>query len=231
LQFLANPKHIRWQDFWRSLEDIGPKALPIILLIGFLVGVIITFQSAAPFAKFGAQIYIVDLVGLGLVREMGPLMTAIILSGRTASAFAAEIGSMKINQEIDALITMGISPVKFLSIPRILAATLMTPLLSLFLMAAGVVGCFLTMVSLGNNFHMISNELYQIVTVQDFIAGLLKTFVFGAIITSIGCLHGIKTSMGASAVGTSTTKAVVSSLIMLTVADGIFAVVYYALGI
>lgn len=230
-QTILHPGKVRWQDFWRAMEDIGPKALPIVFLIGFLVGVIITFQSAAPFAKFGAQIYIVDLVGLGLVREMGPLMTAILISGRTASAFAAEIGSMKINQEVDALTTMGIEPIKFLAIPRIFAAIIMTPLLNMFTIAAGLLGCFIIMISLGNNIHMISNELYNIVSLKDFFAGLFKTFIFGAVIASIGCLHGTKTSVGSSAVGVSTTKAVVSSLIMLTVVDGIFAVIYYLLGI
>lgn len=224
-------RRIRYQDFWRAMEDVGPKALPIVFLIGFLVGIIITFQSAEPFRRFGAQIYIVDLVGLGLVREMGPLMTAILLASRTASAFAAEIGSMKINQEIDALSTMGIDAINFLAVPRILAATIMTPFLSMFLIFSGLLGCFLIMLSLGYSPQIIIRELYGIVTIQDFFAGLIKTFVFGAIIAGVGCLHGIKTKLGASAVGVSTTRAVVSSLIMLTVVDGIFAVVYYVLGI
>lgn len=231
LQLIRHPQRIRYQDFWRAMEDIGPSALPIVFLIGFLVGVIITFQSAEPFSRFGAQIYIVDLVGLGLVREMGPLMTAILLSGRTASAFAAEIGTMKINQEVDALSTMGIDAIKFLAVPRILAAVIMTPLLSMFLIFSGLLGCFLIMLSLKYNSHILIKELYDIVSLEDFFAGLAKTFVFGAIIASIGCLHGIKTAVGASAVGLSTTRAVVSSLIMLTIVDGIFAVVYYALGI
>lgn len=228
-RYILHPHKIRYQDFWRAMEDIGPNALPIVFLIGFLVGVIITFQSAEPFSRFGAQIYIVDLVGLGLVREMGPLMTAILLAGRTASAFAAEIGSMKINQEIDALSTMGIDAIRFLAVPRILAAVIMTPLLSMFLIVSGLLGCFLIMLTLHFNFHLIAKELYDIVSLQDFFAGLIKTFVFGAIIASVGCLHGIKTTIGASAVGLSTTRAVVTSLIILTVVDGVFAVVYYAL--
>lgn len=230
-RFLFCPGCIRWQDFWRALEDVGPRALPIVFLIGFLVGVIITFQSAAPFGKFGAQLYIIDLVGLGLVREMGPLMTAILLSGRTASAFAAEIGAMKINQEIDALTTMGIEPVRFLTVPRILASIIMTPLLSMFLIVSGLLGCFAVMSSLGYNLHIFNQELISIIDLSDFVSGLLKTFVFGIIIASIGCLHGIRTNLGASAVGISTTKAVVSSLIMLVVVDGVFAIIYYALGI
>lgn len=230
-QFFLNPKSIRWQDFWRALDDVGPRALPIVFLIGFLVGVIITFQSAEPFGRFGAQIYIIDLVSLGLVREMGPLMTAILLAGRTASAFAAEIGTMKINQEIDAITTMGLEPIRFLTLPRILASMIMTPLLSMFLILSGLLGCFSVMLSLGYNLNVFYTELLSIITLTDFWAGLIKTFVFGAVIASIGCLHGIKTSIGASAVGNSTTRAVVISLIMLVIIDGIFAVIYYILGI
>ena len=230
-QFLLHPKSLRWRDFWRILDDVGPQALPIVLLIGFLVGVIITFQSAEPFGRFGAQIYIIDLVGLGLVREMGPLMTAILLAGRTASAFAAELGTMKINQEIDAITTMGLESIKFLTLPRIIASIIMTPLLSMFLILAGIIGCFLVMLSLGYNLNIFYTELLNVITLTSFLAGLIKTFVFGAVITSIGCLYGIKTSTGASAVGSATTKAVVVSLIMLVIIDGLFAIVYYILRI
>lgn len=224
-------KTLRMADFWRAMEDVGPKAFPIIILIGFLVGLITTFQSAAPLGRFGAQIYIIDLVGLGLVREMGPLMTAVLLAGRTASSFAAEIGSMKINQEVDALTTLGLEPMWFLTMPRILATIIMTPILSIFLIVSALIGCFLVMLSLGYNLNIFLSHLYDVVTTMDFISGLIKTFVFGAVIASIGCLHGMKTSLGASAVGESTTKAVVNSLIMLVFVDGVFAAVYYALGI
>lgn len=222
---------MRWQDFWRVMQTVGPQALPIIMLIGFLVGLISTFQSSAPLSRFGAQIYIIDLVALGLVREMGPLMTAVLIAGRTASAFAAEIGTMKINQEIDALTTMGIEPIKFLVLPRILATLILTPILSMFLIAAGVFGCFLVMVHLSYGFDIFVSELHAAISLTDFFSGIIKTFVFGAVIASVGCLHGIKTNFGASAVGDSTTKAVVSSLIMLVVIDGIFAAIYYVLGI
>ncbi len=231
LQFFLCQKSIRWQDFWRVLGNVGPAALPITLLIGFLVGVIITFQSIEPFSKIGAQIYIIDLVGLGLVREMGPLMTAILFAGRTASAFAAEIGTMKINQEIDAISTMGLDPIRFLTVPRVLTAIMMFPLLSMFLILSGLIGCFFVMHSLGYNLNMFCSELLNIITIKDFLAGLAKTFVFGPMIASIGCLYGIKTRIGASAVGVSTTNAVVASLVMLVFVDGIFAVIYYFLDI
>lgn len=222
---------IKWDDFWRIVYDIGPRVLPIIVLLGFLIGLISTFQSATPLGRFGAQIYIIDLVSLGLIREMGPLITAVLVAGRTASAFAAEIGTMKINQEIDALTTMGIEPVEFLVMPRIIAGLMLTPILSLFLIFAGLVGCFLVMLSLQYGFGVFISEMQNTVTLTDFFSGLIKTFVFGAVISGIGCLHGIKTSYGASAVGYSTTSAVVSGLVMLVVIDGIFATIYYFLGI
>lgn len=228
---LLHPKDIRWLDFWRALEDIGPKAFPIITLIGFLVGLISAFQAAIPLGQFGAQIYIADLVGIGLVREMGPLMTAVLLAGRTASSFAAELGTMKINQEIDALTTMGLDSVKFLTIPRVFAAILMTPLLNVFLIFFGLVGCGIVMNALGYNFDIYTHQLYSAISFGDFMSGLVKTFAFGIVVASVGCLHGIKTRLGASAVGYSTTQAVVSSLIMIVIVDGIFASIYYVLGI
>lgn len=230
-QTLLHPKSVRWRDFIRIMEDIGPNALPLIVLIGFLVGLITAFQAAIPLGKFGAQLYIADLVGLTLVKEMAPLMTAVLLAGRTASAYAAELGTMKINQEIDALTTMGLDPVKFLTIPRILAATIMTPILSLFLLLFGLVGCGVVMHSIGYNYDIYIHELENAIQLKDFIGGFIKTFVFGIVIASIGCLHGLKTRFGASAVGYSTTQAVVSSIIMIVIIDGIFACVYYALGI
>ncbi len=230
-QTLLHPKGIRWRDFLRAVEEVAPNALPLIVLIGFLVGLITAFQSAIPLGEFGAQIYIADLVGVGLMREMGPLMTAVLLAGRTASAFAAELGSMKINQEVDALTTMGLDPVRFLIIPRILAVTVMTPLLSLFLIFFGLVGCGVVMHSLGFNFDMYIHELYTAIDFGDFMGGLVKTFVFGMVISAIGCLHGLRTRFDASAVGYSTTQAVVSSIIMIVIIDGVFAWIYYVLGV
>jgi phospholipid/cholesterol/gamma-HCH transport system permease protein len=228
---LRRPRSVRWKDFWRVLEEVGPNATLLIALIGFLVGLITAFQSAIPLGKFGATIYIASLVGIGLVREMGPLMTAVLVAGRTASAFAAEIGTMKVNQEIDALTTMGIEPVKFLVIPRILAAAAMTPLLNLFLIFFGLVGSMLVMKGLGYNLAIFIKQLRLTVGLTDFAGGMVKTVVFGIAVAGIGCLHGIKTRIGASAVGYSTTQSVVSSIVMLAVVDGVFAYIYYVLGV
>ena len=228
---LLNPRKIRWHDFGKIIEETGPQALLIIALIGFLIGLISTFQAAPSFKEFGMQIYMVNLVGLGLVREMGPLLTAVLLAGRTASAFAAEIGAMKINREIDALTTMGLNPVKFLVVPRILAAMIVTPILEVFFIIFGLLGSLVVMNTMGYTVDSFVSQLYQAITPKDYLGGLLKVFVFGLVIAGVGCLHGIKTQFGAHAVGRSTTQAVVSSLIMLVVVDGVFALIYYVLGV
>ncbi|MCL5260250.1 MAG: ABC transporter permease [Gammaproteobacteria bacterium] len=228
---LLNPKKLRWRDYWRIVEDTGPRAFPIIALIGFLIGLISTFQAAPSFKEFGVQIYLVNLVGLGLVREMGPLLTSVLLSGRTASSFAAEIGTMKINEEINALNTMGLDPVRFLVVPRILATMTVTVILEAFMILFGLIGCYVVMTTLGYTFHAVINQLHQAIDTKDCIGGIIKVFFFGIVIAGVGCLHGLKTRFGAQAVGRSTTQAVVSSLIMLVIVDGIFAVIYYVLGV
>ncbi|MBU1558288.1 MAG: MlaE family lipid ABC transporter permease subunit [Gammaproteobacteria bacterium] len=228
---LRHPKWIRWKDMWVAVENVGPKAFPIVALIGFLIGLITTFQSARPLGEFGAQIYIINLVGLGLVREMGPLMTAVLLAGRTASSFAAELGTMKINQEIDALTTMGLNPIRFLTVPRILATTMMTPFLNLFLILFGLLGCGVVMFYLGYPVQTFFKQLKVAINFSDFMTGFIKAIVFGFVIAGIGCFDGLKTKSNSSAVGLSTTKAVVDSLIMIVIVDGIFAVIYYVLGV
>jgi len=230
-QAVLHPQTIRWKDMWHAIEDVGPSALPIIILVGFLIGLITAFQSAIPLSNFGAQIFIANLVGISLVKELGPLMTAVLLISRTSSSFAAEIGTMKINQEVDALITMGINPIRFLTVPRVIATTLMTPFLNIFLILAGLLGCGIVMYTLGYNPIIFLIQLKGAVHMSALIGGLIKAVVFGTMVAGIGCLHGLKTNMGASAVGRSTTQAVVSGIIMLVIVDGIFAVVYYAIGI
>jgi phospholipid/cholesterol/gamma-HCH transport system permease protein len=201
-----NIRKIRILDFLQIMEDTGPQAIPIVALIGFLIGLISTFQAAPSFAEFGAQIYMVDLVALGLVREMGPLLTSVLLAGRTASSFAAEIGTMKINQEIDALETMGISSVRLLVIPRILATMIITPILEVFFIIFGLLGSWVVMLTLGFTTDSFVHRLYEAIYPLDYIGGLIKVFVFGLVIAGVGCLHGIKTQFNAQAVGRSTTQ-------------------------
>lgn len=226
-----NPGLVRWRDVWRVMEDVGPKALPIVLLLGFLLGLIMSFQSAVPLQQFGAVIYIANIVGISLARELAPLLVAVILAGRTASSFAAEIGTMTVNQEVDALKTMGLKPLLFLAVPRILAVMAMAPLLSLFMLAIGLVGSALFMAAIGYTPEVFLNQIHSAVTVADMLGGLFKAFFFGMVIASIGCMHGLRTRFGASAVGQSTTTAVVSCIIMIVIFDGVFAVLFYVLGI
>jgi phospholipid/cholesterol/gamma-HCH transport system permease protein len=228
---LFHPHRLHWRSLWRIAEETGSKALPLILLIGFLIGLISSFQAAPTLGQFGAQIFVVNLVALGLMREMGPLMTAMLLAGRTASSFAAELGTMKINQEIDALSTMGLNPVKLLVVPRILATLLVTPFLTIFLIFSGLLGSAIVMYSLGYPFTAFTEQLYTAVRPRDYLGGLVKITIFSVAIAGIGCLHGFRVDRGAKAVGHATTAAVVSSIIMTVVLDGILAIIYYTLGI
>ncbi len=231
IRAMLHPGSLRMKDFLLVAENSGAKALPIIAMLGFLVGLILAFQGAVLMKQFAAEIYIADFVGKAVVRELGPLITAIIVAGRTGSAFAAEIGTMKVNEEIDAFTTMGLDPVRFLVIPRVSAATLMTPLLAVLTNLSGMVGGALVMVGLGFPVITYVNRVLAAVTLSDYLGGLFKALVFGLLVSCAGCLCGLRTGEGASAVGSSATRAVVSSIIMIVIADGIFAVLFYFLGI
>ena len=228
---LLRPHTVRWRDVWRVCERVGVDALPIVALISFLLGMILAFQSAVPMKRFGAEIFVADLIGLSMLRELGPLMTAILLAGRSGAAFAAEIGTMRVNQEVDAITTMGLDPVRFLVTPRVIAAILMTPLLVLFSMLLGLIGGAITMTSFSIPVVTFMKEVESAVSFTDFMAGFVKSFVFAILIAGIGCLRGLQTAAGASAVGESATRAVVSGIILLVVVDGIFAVAFYILNI
>ncbi len=224
-----HPSAIRWRDTLLIAEEVGVNALPIVALLSFLVGVIMAFQSAVALRQFGAEIFVANMIGLSVLREMGPLMTAIILAGRSGSAFAAEIGTMKVREEIDALKTMGLEPVRFLVVPRVLAALVMTPVLTVFADLLGVMGGAAVMLSLGFPLITFFNQLQLAVSYGSLVGGLVKAFAFGILIAAIGCLRGLQTETGASAVGLSTTHAVVSGIILIVITDGIFTVIYYYL--
>ena len=228
---ITHPHRVRWKDVWYTCEQVGVNALPIVALISFLLGIILAFQSAVPMRQFGAEIFVADLVGLSILRELGPLMTAILLAGRSGAAFAAEIGTMKVNEELNALTTMGLDPVRFLVVTRILAALLMMPLLVIFADLIGILGGALTMLSFNIPISAFLHEVDSLVDVKDLLAGLAKAPVFAILIAGIGCLRGLQTQTGASAVGISATRAVVSGIILLVVVDGIYAFVYYLLDI
>ena len=226
-----HPGSVRWKDVWHLCERVGVDALPIVALISFLLGMILAFQSAVPMKRFGAEIFVADLIGLSMLRELGPLMTAILLAGRSGAAFAAEIGTMGVNQEVDALTTMGLDPVRFLVTPRIIAAVLMTPLLTIFSDLVGLLGGAITMQTFAIPFSTFLKEVDSSVNLTDFLAGFVKSFVFATLVAGIGCLRGLQTGAGASAVGDSATRAVVSGIILLVIVDGLFAVAYYLLDI
>jgi phospholipid/cholesterol/gamma-HCH transport system permease protein len=226
-----NPHRVRWKDAFLVAETTGVNALPIVALVSFLVGLIMGFQAVIPMRQFGAEIFVADLVGLAIVKELGPLMTAIVLTGRSGSAFAAELGTMKVNEEIDALNTMGLDPVRFLVVSRVIAALAMTPLLTIFSDLIGIMGGSLVLRSLGYPFITYWNEVLSAVSYMDFLGGLVKSLVFGILIAGIGCLRGLQTKIGATAVGESATRAVVSGIVLIVIIDGVFSVVYYYLGI
>ena len=223
------PRSVRWRDALRVAETAGVNALPIVALISFLMGLIMAFQAAVPLRQFGAEIFVANLIGLSMLRELGPLMTAIILAGRSGSAFAAELGTMKVREEIDALKTMGLDPVRFLVVTRVVAAVAMTPLLTIFADLLGLMGGAVVMLSLGFPLITYLNQIQYAVTYGSLLGGLVKAFVFGILVAAIGCQRGLQTRTGATGVGESTTSAVVSGIILIAITDGIFSVVYYYL--
>jgi phospholipid/cholesterol/gamma-HCH transport system permease protein len=224
-----HPSMVRWRDTLLVAEELGVNALPIVALLSFLVGVIMAFQAAVALRQFGAEIFVANMIGLSVLREMGPLMTAIIIAGRSGSAFAAEIGTMKVREEIDALKTMGLEPVRFLVVPRVLAAVVMTPVLTVFADLFGVMGGSVVMLSLGFPLITFFYQLQSAVSYGSLVGGWVKAFAFGILIAAIGCLRGLQTETGASAVGLSTTHAVVSGIILIVITDGIFSIIYYYL--
>lgn len=228
---LVRPGRLRLRDTMLHFERAGIDALPITLLIGFLLGLILAFMSAASFRQFGVEVYVADLVAIGLFRELGALMTAIILAGRSGSAFAAEIGTMKVNEEIDALTTLGLPPVVFLALPRVIAATLVMPILTIFAVVAGLIGGVIVLMSMGIPATTYWQHVINATSLNNVLLGLVKSAVFGLLIGLVGCSHGLQTGRTADAVGRAATSAVVGSLILITVFDGIFAVLSFLLDI
>ena len=207
-------------------------ALPIVSLISLLTGLIMAYQAAVQLRQFGADIFVADLVGLAVVREMGPMMAAVVLAGRTGAAFAAQIGNMKAGEEIDALETLGIAPVEFLVLPRMVALTLMMPLLALYANCLGVLGGMIVSASVLDippSAYWI--ETQSIIDLSDVSSGLVKSVVFGVIVAAAGCLRGMQCERSAAGVGRAATSAVVTGILLIITADAIFAVLYNVLGV
>jgi len=218
-------------DLALVIQECGPNALPIVTLISFLVGLILAFVGAVQLRQFGAQIYVADLVGIAMATEMGAMMTAIIMAGRTGAAFAAQLGTMQVNEEIDALTTMGISPMEFLVLPRMLALVLMVPLLTLYADLMGIAGGTLvgaTMLDLTPTQYI--NETVAALTVTDFVKGLIKGTVFGVLVAIAGCMRGMQCGRSSAAVGLAATSAVVTGIVFIIVSDAILTVIYNVLG-
>jgi phospholipid/cholesterol/gamma-HCH transport system permease protein len=227
----AKPRRLRWDDTRAIAESAGLGALPIIMLIGFIMGLVVAFQSAVPLRRFGAELFVADMLGMAMFRELGPLTTAILLAGRSGSAFAAEIGTMEINDEIKAIQAMGISPVLFLAIPRMLAAMLVMPTLTIVFILFSFIGGGLVIMGFGYTLTTYLIRIREAVVLMDMIGGLIKAVTFSIAIAAVGCHKGLSTGMGPSAVGKSTTSSVVTCLVIVAILDGVFAVIYYALGI
>jgi phospholipid/cholesterol/gamma-HCH transport system permease protein len=222
---LKEPRTGNWREVWPQVERSGANAVPIVALINFLVGFVLAYQASRQLAQFGANIYVADLVGKSITREMGPLMTAIILCGRSGAAFAAEIGSMKVSEEIDALRTMGFGPYRYLVVPRAFALMIAMPFLTLIGDLLGMLGgLVVATTSLGLSVHAYTSELVKVVTMWDVFSGLIKSVVFALAITLISCQQGFATTGGAEGVGRRTTASVVSILVALIFIDAAFTI-------
>lgn len=231
-RIVSGKAHTRWRDFVVLVQEVGAEALPIVTLISFLVGFIMAFIGFTQLKRFGATIYVADLVGIAMVREMGVMMTGVIMCGRTGAAFAATLGSMKIGEEIDALRTTGISPFDFLVTPRVLALLVMMPILTIYADFIGVFGGLLVTSSFSEiTFTEYWQETQAALTMKHISVGMYKSFVFGTLIALTGCLRGMQCGSSSSAVGDATTSAVVTGITSLIVADAIFAVLFDALDI
>jgi phospholipid/cholesterol/gamma-HCH transport system permease protein len=222
----------RTVDLLLLIQQSGAQALPIVTLISFLVGVILAFVGAVQLKQFGAQIYVADLVGIAMIREMGAMMTGIIMAGRTGAAFAAQLGTMKVTQELDAFTTMGFSPLEFLVLPRVLALILMMPLLCLYSDFLGVLGgATVGLGMLDLSWTVYIRQTANAITLTDVFGGVFKSSVYGILIALSGCLRGMQCGNSSSAVGDAATSAVVTGIVAIVVACGTFAVVFYVLGI
>ena len=228
---IIRPGRLRLRDTMLCFERAGMDALPITLLIGFLMGLILAFLSASSLRQFGVEVYVADLVAIGLFRELGALITAIILAGRTGSAFAAELGTMKVNEEIDALTTLGLPPVVFLALPRVLSAMLALPFLSMFAVFSGLMGGLLVLSGMGVPAVTYWQHVVSALTLGNVFIGLVKALTFGLLVGMVGCSHGLRAKRTPDAVGQAATAAVVGSLVLITIFDGIFAVLFHVLNI
>jgi phospholipid/cholesterol/gamma-HCH transport system permease protein len=227
---VRHPARIRWRPVAFNIRSAGLEALPIVGLLAFLLGVVVAYQGAGQLRNFGANIFVVDLVGLSMLREFAPLITAIIVAGRSGSAYAAQIGTMVVTEEMDALNTIGIAPQELLVLPKLLALVIALPLLTVFADVLGVLGGMLmAQMRLGVGYGEFLDRFVKAVAVRDYLIGVLKAPVFAVIIVVVGCFQGFRTEGGADGVGRQTTRSVVWSIFLVIVVDAVFSVVLSAL--
>jgi len=231
-RLVAGQAGFRWNDCLGEMQKCGAMALPIVSLISFLVGITLAYSGAIVLRRFGGDIWVADLIGVAMTREMGAMMAGVVLAGRTGAAYAAEIGSMKANEEIDALTILGISPVRFLVLPRVLALGLMMPLLALYANCLGILGGMAvayTTLDIPPAAYWV--EMLTIVDLPDVAVGVIKSVVYGLIVGLSGCRRGLQAESNAAGVGQAATSAVVTAILFIIVADAVFAVVFNAIGL
>ena len=227
---VAHPSRLRWRPILFNIRSAGFDALPIVGLLSFLLGIVVAYQGADQLRQYGANIFVADLVGLSMLREFAPLITAIILAGRSGSAYAAQIGTMAVTEEIDAMRTIGIEPIELLVLPKIMALVIVLPLLTVFADVLGVFGGMLmARAQLGVSFNEFLDRFVKAVSTTAYLIGVLKAPVFAAIIAVVGCFQGFQTKGGADSVGRQTTRSVVQSIFLVIVADALFSIAFSAL--
>ncbi|MBM4326173.1 MAG: MlaE family lipid ABC transporter permease subunit [Deltaproteobacteria bacterium] len=225
---LRHPRQAKWDPLWKLIERSGSDAVPIVAILSFLMGAILAFQAAIQLRKFGANVFVADLVSVSICLEMGPLLAAIIVAGRSGAAYAAHIGAMQVTEEVDALRLMGVDPIRYLVSPRIVAVGLTLPCLTIFADIVGILGgCVVSVFALDLTPITYFNQVGRVLEVSDVVKGLIKSFAYGVEIAAIGCLRGFQVRGGAESVGQATTSAVVTSVFVLTVTDAIFAMFYH----
>jgi phospholipid/cholesterol/gamma-HCH transport system permease protein len=227
---VAHPARFRWRPILYNIRSAGVDGLPIVGLLSFMLGIVVAYQGADQLRQYGANIFVADLVGLSMLREFAPLITAIIIAGRSGSAYAAQIGTMSVTEEIDAMRTLGIAPLDLLVLPKILALMIALPLLTVFADALGVFGgMIMARAQLGVGFTEFLDRFVKAVSITAYMVGIGKAPVFAAIIAVVGCFQGFRTKGGADSVGRQTTRSVVQAIFLVIVADGLFSVAFSAL--
>jgi phospholipid/cholesterol/gamma-HCH transport system permease protein len=224
---LADPRRIRWRPILYNIQTAGFEALPITGLLSFLMGIVIAYQGATQLQRFGANIYVVDLVALSMARELSPLITAIIVAGRSGSAYAAQIGTMKVTEEIDALRTIGVGPLELLVLPKVIALMIALPLLTVYTDVMGVLGgMVMARPQLGISFGTFVDRLGEAVSLSSYLVGIGKAPVFAAIVALVGCYQGFQVTGSAESVGRRTTVSVVQSIFLVILVDALFSIVF-----